>query len=86
MTKHPAGRQDVSSVPGFCALCFLPDPGSFNGAAPCNGQARPPRPMCKDPREAEEDIEISLAALERRFPVIGKRASPNQNQDAFGGS
>ena len=40
---------------------------------------------CTHPSEAEEDIEISRAALERRFPEIGKRASPNQNQDAFGG-
>ena len=39
---------------------------------------------CTHPSEAEEDIEISRAALERRFPDIGKRASPNQNQDAFG--
>ncbi len=38
-----------------------------------------------DPEEAEEDIEISLAALERRMPEIGKRSSPNVNQDAFGG-
>ena len=40
---------------------------------------------CTHPDEAAEDIEISRAALERRFPDIGKRASPNQNQDAFGG-
>ncbi len=39
---------------------------------------------CTHPDEAAEDIEISRAALERRFPDIGKRASPNQNQDAFG--
>ncbi len=39
---------------------------------------------CFDPEEAEEDIEISLAALERRCPNIEKRASPNANQDAFG--
>ena len=26
--------------------------------------------------EAEEDIEISLAAIERRFPNIGARSSP----------
>ena len=39
---------------------------------------------CTDPAEAEEDIEISRAALEHRFPLIGKRASPNLNQDAFG--
>ena len=39
---------------------------------------------CFDPEEAEEDIELSLAALERRRPVIGRRASPNAHQDAFG--
>ena len=39
---------------------------------------------CTHPDEAAEDIEISRAALERRFPNIGKRASPNQQQDAFG--
>jgi hypothetical protein len=37
-------------------------------------------------RESEvyEDIEISMAALEHRFPEIGKRSSPNQDQAAFG--
>ena len=40
---------------------------------------------CTHPDEAAEDIEISRAALEHRFPDIGKRASPNQHQDAFGG-
>ena len=39
---------------------------------------------CFSPREAEEDIEISRAALEHRLPQIGKRSSPNQNQAAFG--
>lgn len=39
---------------------------------------------CTTPDEAAEDIEISRAALEHRFPEIGKRASPNQHQDAFG--
>ena len=34
--------------------------------------------------EAEEDIEISLAAIEHRFPDLEKRSSPNQNQAAFG--
>ena len=38
---------------------------------------------CWDPEEAEEDVEISLAALERRMPDIGKRSSPNVGQDAF---
>lgn len=37
-----------------------------------------------DPQEAEEDIEISLAAIEHRFPDLEKRSSPNQNQAAFG--
>ena len=40
---------------------------------------------CTDAEEAEEDIEISLAAIERRYPNIGKRSSPVANQDAFGG-
>ena len=39
---------------------------------------------CFSPREAEEDIEISRAALEHRLSQIGKRSSPNQNQAAFG--
>lgn len=34
--------------------------------------------------EAEEDIEISLAAIEHRFPTMQKRSSPVQNQAAFG--
>ena len=37
-----------------------------------------------DPQEAEEDIEISLAAIEHRFPDLEKRSSPNQDQAAFG--
>lgn len=36
------------------------------------------------PDEAEEDIEISLAAIEHRFPNLEKRSSPNQDQAAFG--
>lgn len=40
---------------------------------------------CFNEREALEDIEISRAALEHRFPEIGKRESPNQKQAAFGG-
>jgi len=40
---------------------------------------------CFTADEVREDIEISKAALERRFPGIEKRSSPNQNQDAFGG-
>lgn len=39
---------------------------------------------CFSADEAEEDIEISSAALERRFPEFGRRASPIQNQAAFG--
>lgn len=36
------------------------------------------------PDGAEEDIEISLAAIEHRFPDLEKRGSPNQEQAAFG--
>ena len=36
--------------------------------------------------EAEEDIEISFAALERRYPDLKGRTSPNTKQDAFGGN
>ncbi len=39
---------------------------------------------CTHPDEALEDIEISRAALDRRFPALARRASPNQRQDAFG--
>lgn len=39
---------------------------------------------CTDAEEAAEDIEISLAAIERRAAAIGKRSSPNMRQDAFG--
>ena len=39
---------------------------------------------CLSAQEAAEDIEISLAALERRFPELGKRSSPNASQAAFG--
>jgi len=39
---------------------------------------------CTHADEAAEDIEISRAALERRMPMLEKRASPNANQDAFG--
>jgi len=39
---------------------------------------------CMNADEVYEDIEISLAALEHRFPEIGKRKSPIQNQAAFG--
>lgn len=35
-------------------------------------------------QEAEEDIEISMAALEHRFPNMEKRSSPNTEQAAFG--
>lgn len=39
---------------------------------------------CFNEYEAREDIEISLAALERRRVNIAKRSSPNTKQDAFG--
>lgn len=36
------------------------------------------------PQEVEEDVEISLAAIQHRFPDLEKRSSPNQDQAAFG--
>lgn len=39
---------------------------------------------CFTEREVHEDVEISFAALERRRPNLERRASPNQNQAAFG--
>ena len=39
---------------------------------------------CYTPEEVKEDIEISRAALERRFPGLQRRSSPNKQQDAFG--
>ncbi len=41
---------------------------------------------CFTADEVHEDVEISLAAIERRFPNIEKRSSPNNNQSAFGNS
>lgn len=41
---------------------------------------------CHTADEVYEDIEISLAALERRTPKLGRRGSPNQNQSVFGAS
>jgi len=40
---------------------------------------------CTNADQAAEVIEISRAAIERRYPNLAKRASPNANQDAFGG-
>ena len=39
---------------------------------------------CFTPDEVHEDIEISFAALEGRFPNLEKRGSPNARQAAFG--
>ncbi|MCL2363517.1 MAG: hypothetical protein FWC71_02510 [Defluviitaleaceae bacterium] len=36
--------------------------------------------------EVYENIEISRAFFDRRFPELEKRASPNMNQSAFGGA
>jgi len=36
------------------------------------------------PDEVYENVEISRAFFERRFPELEKRASPNMNQSAFG--
>ncbi len=39
---------------------------------------------CMTANEVAEDIEISRAIFEKRFPNLGKRSSPNENQAAFG--
>ena len=39
---------------------------------------------CFDEHEAAEVVEISRAALERRYPDLERRQSPNQQQAAFG--
>ena len=39
---------------------------------------------CFNENEVYEDIEISRAAFEHRYPNIEARQSPNQHQDAFG--
>lgn len=39
---------------------------------------------CFTADEVHEDVEISFAALEHRFPNLERRASPNQKQAAFG--
>jgi len=39
---------------------------------------------CFSADEVHQDVEISFAALEGRFPDLGKRSSPNTKQAAFG--
>ncbi len=39
---------------------------------------------CTHADEAAEDIEIARAVMEHRYPEIGVRSSPNNNQAAFG--
>jgi hypothetical protein len=39
---------------------------------------------CFNESEVHEDVEISFAALENRFPDLERRASPNNSQAAFG--
>lgn len=41
---------------------------------------------CFTEDEMREDIEISRAALERRYPYMERRSSPNKSQAAFGGT
>ncbi len=40
---------------------------------------------CFTPEEVHEDVEIALAAIERRFPTLTPRSSPNKNQTAITG-
>lgn len=39
---------------------------------------------CFSPEQVHEDVEISFAAFEKRFPNLAKRSSPNTDQAAFG--
>ena len=39
---------------------------------------------CFTADEVHEDVEISMAALEHRFPNLERRASPNDKQAALG--
>ena len=67
MTIKPmaAGRQTP-----FVGLNF-----SWNTLRPCDMVTI----GCLTPREAHEDVEISLAAIERRLPGLEGRDSPNKN-------
>ncbi len=80
-----AAKKPVMTIKSMAAGRVSPFVGlnfSWNTIRPCDMVTV----GCFDPEEAEEDIEISLAAIERRLPQIGKRSSPNVNQDAFGGA
>ena len=78
-----SARKPVMTIKPMVAGRVTPYVGlnfSWNTIRPCDMVTV----GCTHPDEASEDIEISRAALEHRFPQIGRRDSPNRNQDAFG--
>lgn len=54
---------------------------SWNTLRPCDMVAV----GCFSPDEVHEDVEISLAAIERRFPNLERRGSPSGDQAALAG-
>jgi len=68
MTIKPMAAGRVSP---FVGLTF-----SWNTIRPCDMVTV----GCFTPEEADEDIEISLAALERRPPMLEGRNSPNKTE------
>lgn len=77
-----SARKPVMTIKPMAAGRITPYVGLnfvWNTIRPCDMVAV----GCLTAQEAEEDIEISLAAIERRFPNLGPRSSPNPNQAAF---
>lgn len=76
-------RKPVMTIKSMAAGRVTPYVGlnfSWNTIRPCDMVTV----GCFTPDEVHEDIEISLAAIERRFPNLERRGSPNSNQAAFG--
>lgn len=71
MTIKPMAAGRVTPYVGFNFV--------WNTIRPCDMVAA----GCLTEWEAEEDVEISLAAIERRFPRMGERSSPNPHQAVF---
>ena len=81
-TIHHA-KKPVMTIKSMAAGRVTPYVGlnfSWNTIRPCDMVTV----GCFTPEEVHEDVEISFAALERRLPNLEKRASPNNNQAAFG--
>lgn len=79
---HNAKKPVMTIKPMAAGRCtpFVGLNFSWNTIRPCDMVIA----GCNSEEEAFEDIEISLAAIERRMPDIEKRASLNDKQAAFG--